>query len=124
MRRWDDVGGPLVDALMTPFPPVRAGARLAGSMPVREWARFARFVLLPIRRMAEEEFHSEQARRLLAGLALHTDMAPEATLSGMFGWLLGCLGQTVGFPVPKGGSGGLSGAAGPAARVSRRQRAV
>ncbi len=110
MQRWDEVGGPLVDALMSPFPPVRAGARLARSLSVREWARFARFMLLPIRRMAEEEFQSEQARRLLAGLALHTDLGPELTLSGMFGWLLGCLGQTVGFPVPEGGSGALSGA--------------
>ncbi|MDQ6698074.1 MAG: NAD(P)/FAD-dependent oxidoreductase [Actinomycetota bacterium] len=108
MQRWDEVSGPLVDALMSPFPPVRAGARLAASLPVREWARFARFMLLPIRRMAEEEFHSDQARRLLAGLALHTDLGPEATLSGMFGWLLGCLGQTVGFPVPEGGAGALS----------------
>ena len=110
MRRWDQVGRPLLDAMMSPFPPVRAGVRLARSLPVSEWSRFARYVLLPIRRMAEEEFRSEQARRLLAGLALHSDLGPEATLSGLFGWLLGCLGQTVGFPVPAGGSGALSSA--------------
>lgn len=110
MQRWDEVGGPLVDAFMSPFPPLRGGVKMASAVPMREWARFARFMLLPVRRMGEEEFRSDQARRLLAGLALHTDMGPEAALSGMFGWLLGCLGQTVGFPVPEGGAGELSGA--------------
>ena len=35
---WERIGGPLLDALMTPFPPVRAGARLAAKLgPAGLW---------------------------------------------------------------------------------------
>jgi phytoene dehydrogenase-like protein len=44
---------------------------------------------------------------LLAGNALHTDLPPEAAGSALYGWILAMLGQTVGFPVPVGGSGML-----------------
>jgi phytoene dehydrogenase-like protein len=73
-------------------------------LPPRELARFARFTLLPVRRLGEEEFGGAGARRLLAGNALHADLTPEATMSGFMGWLLTCLGQQVGFPVPAGGA--------------------
>lgn len=106
-ERWTSVQEPFLGALMSPFPPARHGLQLARSIPPREWARFARFMLLPVRRMAEEEFGSDQAARLLAGLALHADLSPEMTLSGMYGWLLASLGQSVGFPVPEGGAGRL-----------------
>ena len=42
---------------------------------------------------------------LLAGNALHADVTPDAAPSGLLGWLLVGLAQTVGFPVPVGGSG-------------------
>ena len=60
--------------------------------------------------MGEEEFGSDGARRLLAGCALHADLAPEAVLSGFFAWVLCGLGQAVGWPVPEGGSGRLTAA--------------
>ena len=40
---WERVGGPLLDALLTPFPPVRAGARLAARLGPAGLLRFARF---------------------------------------------------------------------------------
>lgn len=109
---WQAVGDDIVSALFAPFPPLRAGARLLRSPTLRgrDLARFARFALLPVRRLGEEQFTSEGARRLLAGLALHADLLPESTLSGFYGWLLGALGQDVGFPVPEGGAGSLSAA--------------
>jgi phytoene dehydrogenase-like protein len=70
--------------------------------------RFARFALLPVRRFGVEEFRGEGAPLLLAGNALHTDLAPESAGSAIFGWLLAMLGQDVGFPVPEGGSGRLT----------------
>jgi phytoene dehydrogenase-like protein len=106
--RWALVRGPLLDALFTPFPPVGAGARLVAKLRGRELLRFARFTLLPVRRMGMEEFGGDGARRLLAGAALHADLSPEATLSGFFGWLLCSLGQDVGFPVPEGGASSLT----------------
>ncbi len=57
--------------------------------------------------MAEEEFRGEGGGLLLAGNAMHSDLTPETALSGFYGWLLCCLGQSVGFPVPEGGAGRL-----------------
>jgi phytoene dehydrogenase-like protein len=105
---WERIGTPLTEALMQPFPPVRASLKTLGRLRPSEVVRLARFMLLPVRRMGEEEFGGEPARRLLAGNALHTDLFPESTLSGMFGWLLACLGQDLGWPVPEGGAGALS----------------
>jgi phytoene dehydrogenase-like protein len=109
VARWTAVEGPLVRAMLTPFPPVRAGLALGARLwPPRELVRFARFTLLPIRRLAEEHFRGPDPGLLMAGNALHADLAPEAPLSGFFGWLLVCLGQRYGFPVPEGGSGRLT----------------
>jgi phytoene dehydrogenase-like protein len=107
---WERLGGPMIDALLTPFPPVRAGARLAARLGPAGLARFARFVLLPVQRLAAEEFSGNGAAVLLTGLALHTDLAPDSAASGLFGWLLAGLGQQVGFPVPEGGAGQLTAA--------------
>ncbi len=67
-------------------------------------------MLLPVRRLGEEEFDGEAGRLLLAGNALHADLAPEAAGSGGFGWLMSMLGQRCGFPVPAGGAGELTAA--------------
>src|SRR5205823_9626405 len=45
-----------------------------------------------------------------AGIALHADIAPESPLSGLFGWMLACIGQQIGWPVPEGGSSNLTAA--------------
>jgi phytoene dehydrogenase-like protein len=106
--RWERVSAHLVDALLTPFPPVRAGGRLAAALGPREWAKFARFALLPVRAMADEMFSGAGGPLLLAGNTLHTDLAPEQTLGGLFGWMLASLGQEHGFPVPEGGAARLT----------------
>jgi phytoene dehydrogenase-like protein len=107
---WERIGGPLLDALMTPFPPVRAGARIATKLGPAGLLRFARFGLLSVQRLAEEEFSGDGPAMLLTGLALHTDLAPDSAASSIFGWLLAGLGQQVGFPVPEGGAGELTAA--------------
>ncbi|MEU6478645.1 NAD(P)/FAD-dependent oxidoreductase [Streptomyces sp. NPDC047017] len=107
---WLRLGPDLMDALFAPFPPVRAGARLAARLRGAGGLRLARTMLLPVRRMGEEEFAGEGGRLLLAGNALHADLAPESAGSGGFGWLMSMLGQTDGFPVPVGGSGALTAA--------------
>ena len=105
---WDRISAPLLDALFTPFPPVRAGARLLRALGATDALRFARLGLLPVRQHGREEFAGEGGPLLLAGNALHTDLAPTAAGSAVFGWLLAMLGQTVGFPVPEGGAGRLT----------------
>ncbi|MFF8731563.1 phytoene desaturase family protein [Streptomyces sp. NPDC015171] len=111
---WGRVGRDLVQALFTPFPPVRSGLRLAAKLRAAGGLRLARKLLLPVRRLGDEEFRGEGGRLLLAGNALHADLAPEAVGSGGFGWLMSMLGQSHGFPVPVGGAGALT-----AALVSR-----
>ncbi|MFF3020897.1 phytoene desaturase family protein [Streptomyces sp. NPDC057939] len=107
---WSRVGPELVRALFTPFPPVRAGLRLALKVRASGGLRLARNLALPVRRLGEEEFAGEGGRLLLAGNALHADLAPEAAGSGGFGWLMSMLGQSHGFPVPVGGAGALTAA--------------
>ncbi|MEU5277072.1 NAD(P)/FAD-dependent oxidoreductase [Streptomyces asoensis] len=105
---WDQLRPGILEALFTPFPPVRATARLAARLRTAGGLRMARTLVLPVRRLGEEEFRGEGGRLLLAGNALHADLAPEAAGSGGFGWLMSMLGQSYGFPVPAGGSGALT----------------
>ncbi|SCF92840.1 NAD(P)/FAD-dependent oxidoreductase [Streptomyces sp. Cmuel-A718b] len=107
---WDRVGDGIVSALFSPFPPVRAGAVLAARLRAAGGLRLARSLVLPVRRLGEEEFAGEGGRLLLAGNALHADLAPEAAGSGGFGWLMSMLGQFHGFPAPVGGAGALTAA--------------
>jgi phytoene dehydrogenase-like protein len=113
---WQRLREPLLDALFSPFPPMRPAARLARILGLADGLRLARFLLLPVRRMGEELFHGEQGRLLLSGNALHADVPVTAPVSGTFGWLLSMLGQDVGFPVPRGGAGVLSDALASRAR--------
>lgn len=110
IARWRRVRDDLVDAILTPFPPVRAGARLVRTLGAGEFTRFARSMLQPVRAFASERFAGDGARALLTGCALHTDLGPDTAGSGVFGWLLTMLAQDVGFPVPEGGAGQLTAA--------------
>ncbi|MFF9765414.1 phytoene desaturase family protein [Streptomyces sp. NPDC053086] len=105
---WRTLHPDLLNALFTPFPPVRSSARLLWSLRAAGGLRVARSLVLPVRRLGEEEFRGEGGKLLLAGNALHADLAPEAAGSGGFGWLMSMLGQTYGFPVPVGGAGALT----------------
>jgi phytoene dehydrogenase-like protein len=107
---WDRVRDPLLDALFTPFPPVRSGMRLLRRSGVSGTLDLTRLGLLSVRRLGQEEFGSEQARVLLSGNAMHSDVSPDSAGSALFGWLLVMLAQDVGFPVPEGGAGMLAAA--------------
>jgi len=107
-RLWERIGEALLDAMVTPFPPVRAGARIVAGVGRDEFVRFLRTMLLPIRRFGEEHFRGEGGARLIAGNALHTDLTADVAMGGFYGWLLCCLAQDVGFPCPEGGAGELT----------------
>lgn len=108
MDLWDRVGEHVLGALFTPFPPVKAGARMAAELRYRGLVDFARFGLLGVRRMCDEEFRGAGGPRLVSGHALHADFSPEQPGSALFGWVLCGLAQRVGFPIPEGGSSELS----------------
>lgn len=102
--QWQRVRDPLLDALFTPFPPVRPGIRMLRALRAAGLLDLARLAVLPVRRLAQERFGGDGAALLLTGNALHADAPPDAAGSGVLGWLLSMLGQDVGFPVPEGGA--------------------
>lgn len=106
--QWRTVRDPLLDALFTPFPPVRAALRLLRRLGTADALEMLRQAVLPVHRLADERFRGEGAAVLLTGNAMHSDVGPDAAGSGMFGWLLCMLGQDVGFPVPVGGAARLA----------------
>ena len=110
MEHFDRVGFPFLRALLDPFPPLRSGAGLVRALGPAGVLDFARFGLLPVRRNAQEEFAGDGAARLLAGNALHADVAPETPGSALFAWVLVGVGQRMGWPVPEGGAGELTAA--------------
>src|SRR5262245_16212720 len=53
-ERWQRVGTDVIDALLSPFPPIKATAKLAARLGPRGLVEFGRFGILPVRRLAEE----------------------------------------------------------------------
>lgn len=105
---WLRLSRPLLEAVFTPFPPVRAGVALLRQLRPSGALRLARRFLTPVRQLGRDLFDGEGAALLLAGCSLHTDLSPEDAGSGVYGWLLAMLGQEYGFPVPAGGAQRIS----------------
>lgn len=103
-EEWDAISGGLLDMLFTPFPPVRPGLALLRRLRTAGAVRLARRLALPVDVFSAERFRGEGAAALLAGCALHTDLAPQEPGSAVFGWLLTMVGQREGFPVAVGGA--------------------
>lgn len=118
VEQWQLVRDPMLRSIFTAFPPLRGPAGLLRMLGAAGALRLARFLALPARRMGHELFRGESGRLLLAGNALHADVAVDAPVSGIYGWLLAMLAQDVGFPVPVGGAGEL------AAALARRAQAA
>lgn len=108
VAQWNRVRDRLLDALFTPFPPVRPVAGLLRRVGPAGGLELARLATLPVHRLGAESFAGAGGRLLLSGNALHADIPPIAAGSGLFGWLMSMLGQDVGFPVPEGGAGRLA----------------
>lgn len=107
---WDTIGEQLVTALVSPFPPVRAGLATAARLRRAGGLDLVRTLLMPAGDLARQRFGGEGARLLLAGNASHADIPLDAPGSGLMAVLLAMLGQTVGWPVPEGGAGELAAA--------------
>jgi len=67
-----------------------------------------RQLLTPVADLGRTRFGGFAPRILLAGNAGHADIPLNAPGSGLMGWVMTMLGQTVGFPVPVGGAGVLA----------------
>lgn len=109
-RGWDRMGEAVVGALLSPFPPVRAGVRAGVRLPAAGGLSFVRQMLSPVRALADTSFRGNAAKMLLAGNSAHADIPMDSPGSGVMGWLLAMIGQDLGYPVPRGGAGMLTGA--------------
>jgi phytoene dehydrogenase-like protein len=107
---WDEVGDSLVDALMSPFPPVRGGLSFLARLRKVGGLEFVRTMLTPAADLGRSRFGGAGPGLLLAGNAAHSDIPMDAPGSGLMGLLLVMLAQVVGYPVPEGGAGNLTGA--------------
>src|SRR5690606_22397993 len=101
---WREVQPAVIGALFTPFPPVMPAVRLLATLK-GDLLRFARMGVVPVRRFSAERFRGEGGGWLLAGNALHADLTPDMAGSALFGMVLCGIGQSIGFPFPRGGAG-------------------
>lgn len=107
-RGWDRIGDAVIDAVLAPFPPVRAGLRAITRLPRVGGLGFVQMMLAPLQSMAGQRFSGRGAHLLLGGNAAHSDIPVDATGSSTMAWVLAMVGQHLGYPVPRGGSGELS----------------
>lgn len=90
----------LFSALFAPLPSLRPVLRMGFRSLFRIGLRFASSTGALSRRW----FETEAARRVLPGLALHSDLGPEDLAGGSMACVLGFAGTSVGYPVPRGGA--------------------
>ncbi|MFC5729063.1 MULTISPECIES: phytoene desaturase family protein [Nocardioides] len=107
-RDWDAIGEQVIAALLTPFPPVRAGAAALARLPRVGGLDFVREMIAPMREVADRRFRGEAARMLLAANSAHADISMDGVGSTVMGWLLAMIGQDLGYPVPVGGAGAFA----------------
>jgi phytoene dehydrogenase-like protein len=105
---WLKIGPSVIQALLSPFPPVRGGLKTLLNLPRVGGLDYVRTLLEPASTMGGKRFSAPAGQLLLAGNALHADIPMDGSGSGMLGLLLAMSGQTVGFPVPEGGAGNLT----------------
>jgi phytoene dehydrogenase-like protein len=80
-------------------------------MPRHPWlmARFGLAAIWPARTLAGLHFSGTRARALFAGLAAHSFLNFDRAFSSSAGVLLGAAAHAVGWPIPRGGAGAISG---------------
>lgn len=70
--------------------------------------RLARVALSSGRSFSCRTFRTEAARRVVPGLALHTDVGPDDPCGAIVGFMLAVLATSGGFPAPVGGAGSIA----------------
>jgi phytoene dehydrogenase-like protein len=110
-RRWRgiaqwhrEIEGDLLPAMLLTFPALDPALRL---LPFH-LLRLASYFLASGRRLSERLFETEAARRVLPGLALHTDVGPDDTFGAGIGYMLAVTATTGGYSVPRGGAGAIT----------------
>jgi len=107
-RSYSDLFTPLLEDWDSLLPELLGTMR----MPRRPLAlaRFALKALQPAARLAKGRFQGERARAFIAGLCAHSILPLDQTPGAAFGLALGLAGHAVGWPIPAGGAGSITGA--------------
>ena len=105
---WDRVGEEIVDALMSPFPPVRRGARVLQRMPGRGVGTLLGAMFGSAEGFMQRAFRGDHAQMLVAGNAVHADAPLGSPGSGVYGLMLTMTAQKLGYPAPTGGASARS----------------
>jgi phytoene dehydrogenase-like protein len=105
-RKWERGGDAIIDALLAPFPPIRHALQVARALGPRDLIAFTRLSFWSLDRVARE-FQGVGGQLLLGGNMAHTDLSVSAVTGALYGWMLACLAQEVGFPVVQGGAAHL-----------------
>ncbi len=90
----------LLGAFLRPFPAIRPAL---GLLPLA-LPQIAFTFAASGRRLARRFFRSEPARRVIPGLALHTDVGPDDMFGAGIGYMLAVTASTGGYAVPEGGA--------------------
>lgn len=104
---WHRIEEPFLAQLMSPVPDVTAATRIAWRLRDR-LPDLMRTLISSVETLGEDHFSDPATHRMLTGLALHSDLAPEAPGSGLAGAILAWVGQSTGWPTPRGGAGKLA----------------
>lgn len=94
----------LLPAMLRTFPAIRPALGLLPFAIFRIAATFMRSGA----GLARAWFESEAARRVIPGLALHTDVGPDDTFGAGIGYMLTVMATTGGYGVPAGGAGAIT----------------
>ncbi|HVY44837.1 MAG TPA: NAD(P)/FAD-dependent oxidoreductase [Minicystis sp.] len=94
----------MLDALLSPLPAIGPALRFGPASLLR----LARVAASSGRGFAESTFRTEAARRVVPGLALHTDVGPDDPFGAVVGFVLALLASSGGFAVPEGGAGSIT----------------
>lgn len=96
----------LIHAMLDTFPAIGPALRLLPFALPRLAATFMRSGA----GLSKSWFRSEPARRVIPGLALHTDVGPDDTFGSGIGYMLAVMATTGGYGVPAGGAGAITAA--------------
>src|SRR6202012_4861118 len=107
---WDKVKKPLLEAILSPFPPMRPLLTLLHKLGTSDALRVAKLLVQPANTMAAGLFDGDAPRVMLMGNALYADIPLDAPGSAMMGFLMTMFAQDHGWPLPIGGSGQLTAA--------------
>jgi phytoene dehydrogenase-like protein len=117
------MGARLVEAILGPLPGFGPALRLG----VSNLARLGWLGLLSTAAFSSRTFRTEAGRRVVPGLALHTDLGPDDAAGAGLGLVLALLASDSGFRVPVGGARAITEAllrrlaeAGGAVRLGQR----